>query len=153
MCEEDEAGSFTDDTKFSNDIDEILLMTEFTREELKFIYNDFKAVGLCGWFRCFEFENDLKLFGLKKCPTGFLTEETLSCIYAALFPLGNCKRYAKHLYSTMMRNPRANHVTFKDFAVSLSAITKGTIEQRVKWLFSFYDLNKDGKITRDVGIV
>ncbi len=41
-------------------------------------------------------------------------------------------------------------VSFKDFIVSLSTISRGTVEERVKWLFNFYDTNKDNKISRDV---
>ena len=31
----------------------------------------------------------------------------------------------------------------------LSSLMRGTLEERIRWLWNFYDINKDGKITQD----
>ncbi len=37
-----------------------------------------------------------------------------------------------------------------EFIITLSAIMRGSIDEKIQWLFNFYDINKDGKITHDV---
>lgn len=41
-------------------------------------------------------------------------------------------------------------INFKEFLIVLSTLIKGTLNDRIKWLFYFYDINRDGKISRDV---
>ena len=37
-----------------------------------------------------------------------------------------------------------------EFLITLSQIMRGSIDEKIQWLFNFYDVNKDGKITNDV---
>jgi Ca2+-binding EF-hand superfamily protein len=46
----------------------------------------------------------------------------------------------------LKRNPEIN---FQQFLITLSTIMRGTLDEKIKWLFNFYDLNKDGKISHD----
>ncbi|XP_054031023.1 calsenilin isoform X1 [Dryobates pubescens] len=39
---------------------------------------------------------------------------------------------------------------FQDFAVGLSVLLRGTVQQKLRWTFDLYDLNKDGCITKEV---
>ena len=36
----------------------------------------------------------------------------------------------------------------KDFAIGLSILLKGSDEDKMKWIFQVYDVNKDGILTR-----
>ena len=77
----------------------------------------------------------------------------LSRIYSNIFIAGDCTVFAKHLYSAIVGNIRSDskpEVNFEDFIVSLSTIMRGSQEERIKWLFNFYDIQKDGRISRDV---
>lgn len=38
---------------------------------------------------------------------------------------------------------------FQDFVIGLSVLTRGTIEERLRWIFTLYDINGDGVITKD----
>ncbi|XP_054031032.1 calsenilin isoform X9 [Dryobates pubescens] len=38
---------------------------------------------------------------------------------------------------------------FQDFAVGLSVLLRGTVQQKLRWTFDLYDLNKDGCITKE----
>lgn len=33
--------------------------------------------------------------------------------------------------------------------MALSSLMRGSLDDRIKWLWNFYDINKDGKITQD----
>ncbi len=81
-----------------------------------------------------------------------LTERGLVRIYSQIFSCGDCNSYAKHLFSAIKLQNNHDEIYFHDFLLSLSAIMKGSQDDRIKWLFSFYDVNKDGKISRDVNI-
>lgn len=105
-------------------------------------------------------------FNYKKCPRGLLNEKNLIEIYSQYFSCGDCTSYAKHLfsallqqhYSTTLLNSKDNklkkslnfEINFQQFAITLSTIMRGTFDEKIRWLFSFYDLNKDGKISHDV---
>ena len=40
-------------------------------------------------------------------------------------------------------------ITFGDFMDFLSSLSKGSEEEKIMWSFRFYDINKDGIISRD----
>jgi hypothetical protein len=95
-----------------------------------------------------------------------LTEKNLNEIYSAIFSCGDTSIFAKHLFAAMIRQhpnrmssvcfigPALNdtaEINFRDFLITLSSIMRGSIDDKIKWLFNFYDINRDGKITTDVG--
>jgi Kv channel-interacting protein len=41
------------------------------------------------------------------------------------------------------------HNEIKDFLMGLSILSRGTMDEKLRWIFNLYDLNRDGKITRD----
>ena len=82
-------------------------------------------------------------------------------IYEQFFTCGEIKLYAKHLFSALVQNSTANrfptnnkseqvYINFQNFVFNLSMIVRGTLEERVKWLFTFYDLNADARIDKNV---
>ena len=113
------------ENKQSIDINELASRTKFSKSEIKFIYRDFKS----------------------NCPNGVLTESALVKIYSQIFSCGDCTSYAKHLFSAILQQNKKEEIYFCDFLLSLSCIRKGTMEERIRWLFNFYDTNKDGKIS------
>lgn len=126
-------------------IDELVFQTKFTRQEIQMIYRDFK----------------------QKCPRGVLNEKALAEVYSQYFGCGDCSTFAKHLYSALVfqhysshfafvlqntsksRKPQGLEINFQQFLISLSVILKGSVEEKIRWIFSLYDLKKDGKITPD----
>lgn len=38
----------------------------------------------------------------------------------------------------------------QDFVVGLSILLRGTVQEKLKWAFNLYDINKDGYITKEV---
>ncbi|KAF2369229.1 EF-hand domain [Trinorchestia longiramus] len=109
--------------------------TRFSKQELQFMYRGFK----------------------QECPSGVISEETFRKIYAKLFPVGNTvddgsgrntAMYAHYVFGTM--DPEGSgQITFEDFITGLAVLLKGSLTERVTWIFNLYDINNDGFITRD----
>ena len=38
-------------------------------------------------------------------------------------------------------------ITFSDYVVALSRLCRGTMQDKIQWIFTLYDINKDGKIS------
>lgn len=97
----------------------------------------------------------------KKCPEGILTERSIAEIYSQLFPCGSTHIYAKHLFTAIgqqvnyclshhgIRRVNIVEINFKEFLLALSSLVRGSLDDRIHWLWCFYDINKDGKITHD----
>ena len=100
--------------------------TKFTRAEVKFLYRAFK----------------------QECPNGIIDEETFKEVYAKIFPLGDASKYA-HLVFCAIDKEKTGGITFGDFMDFLSTISKGSTEEKILWSFHFYDVNKDGHISKE----
>ncbi|XP_076546699.1 uncharacterized protein LOC117611638 [Osmia lignaria lignaria] len=101
--------------------------TRFTEAELKRIYRGFKA----------------------ECPTGVVREETFKCIYSQFFPQGaNTSQYAHYVFNTLDQD-HSGILSFEDFVIGLSILSRGSIDEKLRWTFSLYDINGDGCITRE----
>ncbi|XP_033221085.1 calsenilin [Belonocnema kinseyi] len=101
--------------------------TRFTEAELKRIYRGFKA----------------------ECPTGVVREETFKCIYSKFFPQGaNTSQYAHYVFNTLDQD-HSGLLSFEDFVTGLSILSRGSMDEKLRWTFSLYDINGDGCITRE----
>ncbi|XP_069948402.1 A-type potassium channel modulatory protein KCNIP2 isoform X1 [Cherax quadricarinatus] len=116
-------------------LDQLCEATRFTKEELQFMYRGFK----------------------QECPTGVISEETFKEIYGKFFPLGgqpddgsgrNSAMYAHYVFGTMDQDGSGS-ITFGDFIMGLSVLLKGTLQERINWIFNLYDINNDGYITKE----
>ncbi|XP_075222966.1 A-type potassium channel modulatory protein KCNIP1-like isoform X2 [Lycorma delicatula] len=101
--------------------------TRFSEAEIKRIYRGFKA----------------------ECPTGVVREETFKGIYAQFFPQGaNTSQYAHYVFNTLDQD-RSGLLSFEDFVQGLSILSRGSLDEKLRWTFSLYDINGDGRITRE----
>ena len=69
-------------------------------------------------------------------------------MYQKIFPLGDSSKYAGLVFKSIDQN-QTGAVTFGDFMDFLSMLTKGSVEEKMLWSFHFYDVNKDGYISRE----
>ncbi|RXN36587.1 Kv channel-interacting 2-like protein [Labeo rohita] len=109
-----------------DDLDILQEETEFSKKELQFLYRAFK----------------------NECPSGVVTEDVFKLIYSQFFPQGDSSIYAHYLFEAFDTN-RNGCLSFKEFVAGLSLILRGSIYDRLNWAFHFYDLDKDGFITRE----
>ncbi|KAI5706323.1 hypothetical protein M8J75_006984 [Diaphorina citri] len=101
--------------------------TKFTEAEIKRIYRNFKA----------------------ECPSGMVREDTFKGIYSQFFPQGaNVSQYAHYVFKTM-DHTQTGLLSFEDFIQGLSVLSRGSVEEKLRWTFTLYDINGDGRITRE----
>nr|CAD7433021.1 unnamed protein product [Timema monikensis] len=99
--------------------------TKFTKDEIRYVYRAFKT----------------------ECPSGIISEATFKSIYAKFFPLGDSSQYAHYVFTNLDKG-HTGIITFRDFMFGMSVVMKGSLQERLRWAFSLYDINHDGLITR-----
>lgn len=107
------------------DLSELMNETEFTEDELK------------SWYRGF----------LKDYPTGALTIDQFKIIYADFFPHGDANLFAEYAFRVFDSN-HDGEIDFREFITALSVTSRGTMDDRLRWVFNMYDTNSNGYISR-----
>ncbi|XP_070812634.1 calsenilin, partial [Pituophis catenifer annectens] len=82
-----------------------------------------------------------------ECPSGLVNEDTFKLIYAQFFPQGDASMYAHFLFNAFDLD-RSGAIRFEDFVIGLSILLRGTVHEKLSWAFNFYDINKNGYITK-----
>ncbi|XP_023224729.1 Kv channel-interacting protein 1-like isoform X1 [Centruroides sculpturatus] len=118
----------TDHTRFRPEaIDTLCQLTKFNKRELQLMYRGFK----------------------QECPSGMVKEEKFKGIYAQFFPRGaETSQYAHYVFNTFDQE-HTGAITFTDFVIGLSVLARGSLQEKLRWAFSLYDINGDGYITKD----
>ncbi|CAG0881944.1 unnamed protein product [Darwinula stevensoni] len=106
-------------------LDQLVTETRFSRHEIRSIYRGFK----------------------QHCPHGIVQEENFREIYAKFFPGALSTSYAQYVFRAFDSH-HSGALSFRDLLMSLSTLLRGTIEEKLDWVFRLYDLNGDGVITR-----
>ncbi|XP_056645855.1 Kv channel-interacting protein 1-like [Diorhabda sublineata] len=100
--------------------------TKFTRKEIQLMYRGFK----------------------QECPTGMVDEESFKQIFSQFFPLGDATNYAHYVFNTM-KQKQTGKISFEDFLNILSKVSRGSVNEKIQWVFNLYDLNGDGLISKN----
>jgi len=100
--------------------------TGFSYKEIKRLYWSFKS----------------------ECPSGLVNQEEFHLIYSKFFPTGaNLSAYSTFIFNAM-DHQKTGVINFEDFAIELSVLLMGSIEDKMRWIFKLYDLNKDGVVSK-----
>ncbi|CAH1989853.1 unnamed protein product [Acanthoscelides obtectus] len=70
-------------------------------------------------------------------------------IYAQFFPQGSISYLNILYFSQFFVNSPSQSLNFQDFVQNLSILSRGSLEEKLQWAFSLYDINGDGYITRE----
>ncbi|CAH1784550.1 unnamed protein product [Owenia fusiformis] len=107
-------------------LDQLCKTTKFTKKELQIMYRGFK----------------------QECPTGMVSEDKFKDIFAQFFSLGDSSSYAHYVFNTFDQEHKGS-ITFEEFVVGLSILSRGSIHDKLQWAFRLYDINGDGIVTKD----
>ncbi|CAG7681497.1 unnamed protein product [Allacma fusca] len=107
------------------ELDKLTKTTKFSRKEIQLIYRGFK----------------------QECPTGLVDEDAFKDIFAQFFPQGDATQYAHYVFNTIKQNS-SGQISFEEFLGILSKVSRGTMQDKMQWIFGLYDLNGDGHITK-----
>lgn len=110
----------------AEDLDELEAKTYFSRKELRKWYKDF----------------------VRDCPSGELKLDEFQNIYKQFFPNGDPSKFASFVFNVFDDN-RDGHISFKEFIAALSITSRGSLDEKLDWAFSLYDVDKDGFITKE----
>ncbi|KAL9823469.1 calsenilin-like isoform 5-T5 [Geothlypis trichas] len=132
-------------------LEQLLARTKFTKTELQSLYRGFKNVSRGS--RAPRPPNPRipgspAPLSRQECPSGLVDEETFTLIYSRFFPHGDASSYAHFLFDAFDAD-RNGALCFQDFAVGLSVLLRGTEQQKLRWTFDLYDVNKDGYVSKE----
>ncbi|VBB33568.1 unnamed protein product [Acanthocheilonema viteae] len=66
-------------------------------------------------------------------------------IYANIFPHGDVEQFADLIFDNIGRQ-HAQYLTFMDFVKAYSILIRGTMEEKLNWMYKIYDPKNTGKI-------
>ncbi|GMR60564.1 hypothetical protein PMAYCL1PPCAC_30759, partial [Pristionchus mayeri] len=104
-------------------LESICKQTKFTRKEIQIIYRAFK----------------------QGCPNGTIGLEQFQDIYILLFPHGLNSKYAEYVFRTF-DSDGDKIISFEEFVSGLSVISRGSIEEKLNWIYTLYDIDRRGVI-------
>ncbi|KYQ55630.1 Kv channel-interacting protein 4, partial [Trachymyrmex zeteki] len=91
---------------------------------------------------------ELATLAATECPTGLVDEDAFKKIFSQFFPQGDASQYAHYVFNTMKRKP-SGKISFEEFLTILSKVSRGSVEEKLQWVFGLYDLDGDGLISKE----
>lgn len=100
-------------------------------------FSHFSHIHLKEWSRNFKY-----LF-----TDGFMKKEDLQRLLKLLFPFGNPDKFTNTLFQTINIS-QTDCVDFNELLIAFSILSKGSKYEKLRWIFRFYDKDKDGIVSR-----
>lgn len=80
-------------------------------------------------------------------PAGYMTQADLEEIFLSFFPFGEVKKFCTSLFQTINIG-QTGHVDFNEVLIAFSILVKGSHFEKMRWIFRFYDQDRDGVVSR-----
>lgn len=112
------------------DLEELNNSTEFTEREIK------------DWYKGFR----------QDYPHGYLTVDQFMEVYSNFYPAGDASAFAENTFRVFDHN-KDQKIDFREFVIGLNMSSRGSFEDKMKWIFQLYDINENGFISKDEMLV
>ena len=76
-----------------------------------------------------------------------MTVKQFKEMYAEYFD-GDASEFASHVFRTFDKDS-SGFIDFREFVTSLSITSRGSLDEKLEWAFTVYDVDGDGGITKD----
>lgn len=81
-------------------------------------------------------------------PAGYMTEKDLQVLFKKLFPFSINNKFSVYLFKTINISGTKT-VDFNEFLIAYSILRKGSVFEKLRWIFRLYDLDSDGVVGKD----
>ncbi|ODV84131.1 hypothetical protein CANARDRAFT_201426 [[Candida] arabinofermentans NRRL YB-2248] len=114
--------------------------SKLNKEDLTTLKSEtrFSARELQQWYKGFK----------RDVPTGQLTKEEFIKIHKQFYPFGDPIEFSNYAFEAF-DTENNGHISFKNFIISLSLASRGSLQEKLTWSFPIYDRDKDGSISYD----
>lgn len=80
--------------------------------------------------------------------SGSMSVYDLESLFRMLFPLGQVEGFSCRLFRTINIG-QTGLIDFSEFLIAFSILVKGSSFEKLRWIFRFYDQDKDGVVSKD----
>ncbi|MBN3271084.1 VISI protein, partial [Polyodon spathula] len=98
---------------------------------------NFSEAELSRWFGEFR----------RECPTERVSQPEFERIYQRLFPDSDAQAYSSHVFRSFDVNDDGT-LDFSEYIIALHLTSSGLTSLKLEWVFSLYDVDKSGAITK-----
>ncbi|CEF59766.1 EF-hand domain and EF-hand domain pair-containing protein [Strongyloides ratti] len=98
--------------------------SKFTKSEVKAIYRAFKEAS----------------------PNALVKRDIIREAFVELFPKGDTEHYADMVFNTFDLD-HTGMITFEEFIKSMSTLCRGTLKEKIDWIYKMYDPRNTGVIS------
>ncbi|CAN7984110.1 unnamed protein product [Ixodes hexagonus] len=85
---------------------------------------------------------------VKEFPSGRVTLRQFKEAYRRQFPNGDPNKLAEHVFRTFDANQDGT-IDFREFMCYLNVTSRGTLDQKLTWAFTMFDVDADGFIQKE----
>ena len=85
---------------------------------------------------------------IKDCPGGELDRVKFNDLYSKIYITDRNQKKTDHIFRALDTN-HDNVVSFKELMSALSLSKRGSVREKMEWLFEIYDVDGNGRITLD----
>lgn len=81
-------------------------------------------------------------------PNGKISQKEFNVFFSSLFPFGNVEPFCSRLFQNINIG-RSEEISFNELLISFTILLKGSTFEKIRWLFRFYDEDKDGFVSKE----
>ncbi|XP_071502401.1 hippocalcin-like protein 1 [Diadema antillarum] len=84
---------------------------------------------------------------LQESPKGQMCKEEFGQLYTRVFPEGTTGSFTNNVFRTFDKDSNG-FIDFNEFIIGMGILSRGSYHQKLAWVFSLYDIDDDGFITK-----